>query len=145
MGINQIEGNVRGEHLGKILIYLKTNSGERLDRALRVLPLLVGMSRRYLKENYLEGILEIGIIKVFYKNNLSYYQWFGEKAFNGFHLIPTEPQQIMQELNKEENIEKPKEGLCPNCGKELKKNKKYCGEKCLREYMKKKKEKKLNA
>lgn len=135
MGINQIEGNVRGEHLGKILIYLKTNTDERLDRALRILPLLVGMSKRYLKENYLEGILELGIIKIYHKNNLAYYKWFGEKAFNGDYLIPTEPQEIMKHLNEENT----KDGLCPNCGKELPKNKKYCNEDCLRGYMKKRK------
>ena len=155
-GVSQIEGNVRGEHLGKLLTLLKINSGKRFDFVLRVAPLILGMQRRYIKENYLEGLIELGVIKLAIKTNVYYYEWFGDKALNG-SVIPSEPEQIMKELTdieniKEKEVSEPKKeekkedkSKCPNCGKKLKKNKKYCNEECLRGYYdKKKKEKKVD-
>jgi len=149
-GVSQIEGNVRGEHLGKLLTLLKINSGKRFDFILRVAPLVLGMQRRYIKENYLEGLIELGIVKLAVKTNVYYYKWVGGKVLDG-SLIPSEPEQIMKELTDIENkkekepVEPKKEDKtkCPNCGKKLKNNQKFCNEKCLTEYYdKKKKEKK---
>jgi len=150
-GVSQIEGNVRGEHLGKLLTLLKINSGKRFDFIMRVAPLVLGMQRRYIKENYLEGLIELGVIKLAVKSNVYFYEWFGDKALNG-SVIPSEPEQIMKELTdiknekEKEPVEPKKEDKtkCPNCGKKLPKNKKFCNEECLKEYFKKKKEKKVN-
>jgi len=118
---------------------------------MRVAPLVLGMQRRYIKENYLEGLIELGVIKLAVKSNVYFYEWFGDKALNG-SVILSEPEQIMKELTdiknekEKEPVEPKKEDKtkCPNCGKKLPKNKKFCNEECLKEYFKKKKEKKVN-
>lgn len=122
-GVSQIEGNVRGEHFSTILDLLKKNSGKRWKYLISIAPLhMGGMQQRYIKENYLDGFTEIGIIKMYQKNNVLYYQWFGESALNG-------------SAPKEEK----KEGCCPVCNKELETGKIFCNEKCLREYYNKNK------
>jgi len=163
-GYSQIEGDVRGEHLGKILTFLKIYSGKSWDFVKEVSPLIIHMQFRYIKDNYVAGLIRLGIIKIYSEDNSYKYQWIGEKALNEKTVIPfTEPQkemeklrspkqqaeEIAKELEKEETKEetekeeKPKEGYCPNCGKKLKKDKKFCNKECLTEYyMKKKKGKK---
>ena len=135
-GFGQTEGEIRGEHFTAILTFLKTNSGKSWKFVKNVSPLYVHMHFRYILEGYINGLIELGIIEFFSINNNTYYRWIGEKAINGLDLglneiAPPKPKEI-----------KTKKGTCKNCGKETPKNKIYCDEKCLREYMKKKKEKK---
>lgn len=131
LGVGQLEGNVRGEHLMKLLTYLKRYSGDSWDRTRKVLPLIVGMQKRYIKENYVEGLIELGVIKLYSDKNVIKYKWFGESAFNGSIL----PEEVEVEQIK---IQETKNGICPNCNKIVDRDKKYCNEKCLRDYIKKK-------
>jgi len=86
-GISQVEGNVRGEHMGKLLTFLKVNSGKRWDFVVRVTPLILGgMARRYIRENYLEGLIELNIIKLYTNNNVYYYKWYGENGLSGIKV-----------------------------------------------------------
>lgn len=141
LGIGNLKGNVHGQHLGKILSYLKMMKTERFDVTLSKLALTCSMGQRYVKENYIEGLANWGIVKLHQDGNALFWIWIGEKALNGKQSLaeispPTETE-------KEENEEKPKKeikkGYCPACGKKLKKNKKFCNEKCVREYYDKRK------
>ena len=151
-GFGQVEGNVLGEHFSKILTFLKIHDGETWDFVKEVSPLVIHMQFRYIKDNYVMGLIRLGIIKLYMDGNVYRYKWMGEKALSGVkHIIPSEPEQVLNDLRdmEKEEIEKEtekeeslKEGFCPNCKKKLKKNKKFCNQKCLEEYYKKKKEKK---
>jgi len=155
-GFGQVEGNVLGEHFSKILTFLKIHDGETWDFVKEVSPLIIHMQFRYIKDNYVMGLIRLGIIKLYMDSNIYRYKWIGEKALNGVkHMIPSEPEQVLNDLKDIEKKETEKEtekgkvkkeetekGFCPNCGKKLKKNKKFCNQKCLEEYYKKKKEKK---
>jgi len=142
-GYGQIEGDVRGEHFAKILTFLKTYDGQTWDFIKDVSPLVIHMQFRYIKENYISGLLRLGIIKVYSEGNIYKYRWIGIKALNGRKIMPfTDAEKEMEKITEKETEKENKKGYCPNCGKKLKKGKKFCNEKCLTEYMKKKKEKK---
>jgi len=151
LGRQETEGEVRGSHLGKVLTYLKTVKSEAWDITMSKLALILGVNPRYIRENYLKGLMYFGVIKLYRNTNTLNWQWVGESALTGA-VIPSESEQVMnklQDIEKEETKketkkeEKPKEGYCPSCGKKLKKDQKFCNEKCVTEYyMKKKKEKK---
>lgn len=134
LGIGQIEGNVRGEHLGKILMYLQKVKNERFDRTMRVLPLVVGMQRRYIKENYVEGLIELGIIKLYNENNTYFWLWIGSSALNG-EILPHTNEYVAPPKPKTQT----KKGICPTCNKKIPKDKKFCNEECLRKYYEKNK------
>jgi len=141
LGRTEIDGEVRGSHLGKVLTYLKMVKGESWDITLSKLALVLGVNPRYIRENYLKGLMYFGVIKLYRNGNTLKWEWTGEKAFNGVNIIPTEPEQIMKDLDdlEKEKPEETKEGYCPNCGKKLKKDQKFCNEKCVSEYYMKKK------
>lgn len=154
LGRPEIDGEVRGKHLGKVLTYLKTMKNEEWDKTISKLSLVLGMNSRYIRENYLKGLLYFDIIKLYRNSNALYWQWVGESALKG-SVIPTEPEQVINDLLDIENQEteetkevaepeETKEGCCPNCGKKLKKNTKFCSEECLKKYYEKKKGEKTN-
>lgn len=144
LGIGNLDGNVHGQHLGKILTYLKMVKKENFRVTLSKLSLTCSMGQRYVKESYLEGLANWGIIKLYQNGNALFWVWIGEKALIGKASLA----EISPPIPKEAEKEKPKnktvthEGYCLNCGKEVKKDKKFCNEKCVKEYHKKKKEKK---
>lgn len=143
LGIGNLEGNVHGQHLGKILTYLKINKKEEFRKTLSKLALTCSMGQRYVKEGYMEGLANWGIIRLYQNGNALYWEWVGEKALTGKVSLADNPAPEPKEEKKETEKEKPKKGYCPNCGKKLPKNKKFCNEKCVSEYyMKKKKGKK---
>lgn len=80
LGRNETEGNVRGSHLGKILQYLQMHKTERMKSTLAKLALVCGMNIRYVRENYLEGLIEYGIISINCENNDIAWNWVGCKA-----------------------------------------------------------------
>lgn len=87
LGISQIEGNIRGEHCMRILYFLKNNDGESWDYVKEVAPFQLGIGLRYLQENYLRGIIRLGIIKMYQEGTVLYYKWFGSKCLNGKKII----------------------------------------------------------
>ena len=158
LGRTEIDGEVRGSHLGKVLTYLKMTKGEVWDVTLSKLALVLGVNPRYIRENYLKGLMYFNVIKLYRNGNTLKWQWIGEKAFHGVNIIPTEPEQTMEGLTDLEKSHSPKQqaeeiakeleketkkGYCPNCGKKVKKNQRFCNEECVSEYyIKKKKGKK---
>jgi len=158
-GFSQVEGNVLGEHFSKILAFLKIHDGKTWDFIKEVSPLFIHMQFRYIKDNYIMGLINLGIVELYMDNNVYRYKWVGEKALKGVkNMIPSEPEQVINELEDiekqnekiiKETKEKPKnktvehEGYCLNCGKSVSEDKKFCSEECVTEYyIKKKKEKK---
>lgn len=133
LGRTEIDGDVRGSHLGKVLTYLKITKNENWDVTLAKLALVLGVNPRYVRENYLKGLMYFGVIKLYRNGNALYWEWVGEKAFSG-SAIPSEPEQKMKELNDTEKEKTKEENKCPNCGKKLEKDKKFCNEKCVSEY-----------
>lgn len=134
LGRTEIDGEVRGSHLGKVLTYLKMTKGEVWDVTLSKLALVLGVNPRYIRENYLKGLMYFNVIKLYRNGNTLKWQWIGEKAFDGVNIIPSEPEQIMENLTDLEKKEETKKGYCPNCGKKVKKNQRFCNEKCVSEY-----------
>lgn len=81
LGRGILEGNVRGSHLGQILMYLHQNKTEKMKATLSKLALICGMQKRYVRENYIEGLVEFGIIKTVVLRNEVMWKWVGIKAF----------------------------------------------------------------
>ena len=67
LGRPSMEGDVRGSHLSKVLLYLQRTANENLDITLSKLALVLGMNPRYVRENYLKGLMYFGVIKIFEK------------------------------------------------------------------------------
>lgn len=81
LGRNESEGEVKGSHLGKILSHLRQEQNGVLDSTVSKLALVCGMKSRYVKEDYLRGMIEFGIIKVNTESNKTMWKWNGIKAF----------------------------------------------------------------
>lgn len=88
LGRGQAEGEVKGSHCGRILSYFKDVKSEPLDSTMRKLPLLIGMSKRQIRENYVEGIIEFGIIKLYTNGSIWFWKWEGIESLN--NEIPIE-------------------------------------------------------
>lgn len=78
---SHLDGEVRGSHLSQILEYLRQTKHETVKRTLSKLSLICAMSQRSIRENYLEGLIEFGIIKTEQNSNELCWSWIGEKAF----------------------------------------------------------------
>lgn len=153
-GVHQLEGNVRGEHFSKILTFLRIHSGKSWRFFKNVSPPIIGMQFRYILENYVNALIELGIIVLYNQKNEIYFNWVGIKAVNDEILLPITPQQKIKETVKEinklkkmkvkkeknqEEIKEKEKDLCPNCNKVLDEGQKYCNTQCLREYLENKK------
>lgn len=137
LGRGSLEGEVKGSHLGSVLTYLKKTKQESVYSTLAKLSLVCGANKRYIRENYLEGLIEFGIIELIEYGHNTYWKWNGIKAVNG-----KEPIGKMIEPSRFKKIKTKKvvehENYCLSCGKEIPKNKKFCNEECLRDSYKKK-------
>ena len=108
LGRPEIDGEVRGRHLGKVLTYLRTIKSEEWDKTISKLSLVLGMNSRYIRENYLKGLLYFDIIKIFRSSNVLYWKWIGESALNS-SVILDEPEQVLdknQEIKETKDIKK---------------------------------------
>ena len=103
LGRRMIEGQVKGSHLGQILMYLQQKHTESLKSTLSKLALVCGMSKRNVRENYIEGIEEFGIIKTTVIGNEVIWTWIGIRAFGELN----EP--FMNHVKREQKKEKEKE------------------------------------
>lgn len=81
-GRTATEGQIKGDHLSKILSYLQRKKTERYKSTLAKLALICGMNVRYVRENYLEGLIEFGVIQVHNSENDVFWTWIGRKAFD---------------------------------------------------------------
>ena len=80
---NLSEGDIRGIHLGKVLLYLQQKKNENYNDTLYKLALLLGMNIRYVKENYLKGLELFGVIDTQMVKNDLFWRWKGDICFNG--------------------------------------------------------------
>lgn len=79
---NATEGDVRGRHLTTVLCYLATIKREEYEKALAKLTLLLGVARRQVKENYLDGLEAWGFVKIAIEKNERYIEWQGVPPTN---------------------------------------------------------------
>lgn len=77
LGRAHTEGNVRGDHLVKILKYLITVKKETYNKTISKLSLICGIGQRYVKENYLMGLEYFGFITVIYSEKQKHWIWNG--------------------------------------------------------------------
>ena len=77
------DGEVRGSHLGQILMYLRMTKKENMKKTLSKLALICGTSQRNLRENYLEGLGNFDIINITTEGHSIVWSWYGSKAFDG--------------------------------------------------------------
>lgn len=138
LGRTEQDGDVKGSHFGKILMYLKRTQDEPLDATISKLAVIVGMNARNIRENYIKGLIYLGIVETYYDVNQYRWRWIGEKALNGKIDLSPSPEPP-KEPSKKKKPKTSKKGICKNCGKKIQKNRYYCNEECLREYYKKQK------
>lgn len=77
LGRGHSQGNVQGDHLGTILTYLITTQREKYNTTLAKLSLKCATGRRYIKENYLDGLEAFGIIQVSFSSKDKSWIWRG--------------------------------------------------------------------
>jgi hypothetical protein len=81
LGRNEHEGEVRGSHLGKILTFLQQQKTGDLTATISQLALICGMKARYVKEDYINGMIVFGIIHISTSKNQTIWKWNGMRAF----------------------------------------------------------------
>lgn len=69
------DGDYRSKHLGVILEYLYQKKRENKSLTLQKLALIIGMSQRQIRENYIDGLIAFGIINLTQKCDEWY--WVG--------------------------------------------------------------------
>lgn len=67
------DGDYRSTHLGIILEYLLSKKRENKSLTLQKLALIIGMSQRQIRENYIDGLIAFGIINLTSKCDEWYY------------------------------------------------------------------------
>lgn len=72
------DGDFRSSHLGIILEYLQCTKREDKKSTLAKLALKVGMTQRNVKENYFDGLIAFGIVKL--TSNCNEWFWVGYEA-----------------------------------------------------------------
>jgi len=71
------EGEVKGDHLAKILSYLISANSEKYNTTIDKLCLLCGIMARYIRENYLKPIEAWGFIFVYENQHTKMWKWVG--------------------------------------------------------------------
>jgi hypothetical protein len=77
LGVAPAEGQVKADHLHKILNYLIDHQEGNYKMMLARLSLSCQMDRRKLRENYIEGIEAWGIIVLSHSGNMRKWIWKG--------------------------------------------------------------------
>lgn len=75
------DGDYRSTHLGTVLEYLFSQQTEDKMITLQKLALLLGMSQRQIRENYLDGLIAFGVISI--SSDCKRWNWVGIKAIKG--------------------------------------------------------------
>lgn len=83
LGRGSTDGNVRGSHLGKVLSVCRNppKNVKNYRDLLSYLALICGMNKRYVTENYLDGLEVCGVITTIESGNDRFFKWIGKKAF----------------------------------------------------------------
>lgn len=81
LGRTATEGNVKGDNLGRVLLYLQQTKTEEWKKTINRLAIRIGIHARYVKENYLNGIADEGIIELCTVEHKIFWRWIGIKAF----------------------------------------------------------------
>lgn len=80
-GFKHTDGLVAGSHNATILGYLRQHQEEAYDTTINKLTWICHMTARSLKENYLKGIEDFGIIETFTNEfGIIKWRWIGIKA-----------------------------------------------------------------
>jgi len=77
-GTGKNDGDYRSTHLGIILEYMQNKKRENKSLTLQKLALMIGMSQRQIRENYVDGLIAFGIINLTQKCDEWY--WVGISA-----------------------------------------------------------------
>jgi hypothetical protein len=77
-GTGKNDGDYRSTHLGTILEYMQQKKRENKSLSLQKLALMLGMSQRQIRENYVDGLIAFGIINLTQKCDEWY--WVGLSA-----------------------------------------------------------------
>lgn len=80
LGRRTRDGAIRDAHLSQILNYLVQTRSEVLKATYSKLALICGMNKRAVRENYMEGLIEFGIINVIVIGNEEHWKWVGIQA-----------------------------------------------------------------
>lgn len=106
-GIKATDGQIRGTHLAQVLTYLSQKKCEDYTKTVNKLGLMTGMGTRCLKDNYLNGIEDFGIIQVSITGNQKIWKWIGIKSLSGEEIkIEESPTDYMNRKNKEKETVK---------------------------------------
>lgn len=73
-----IDGDYRSKHLGSILSILREEKQGNLKNTLSILTLRIGLGLRRLKEDYITGLINLGVITL--ENDCSTWHWRGLSA-----------------------------------------------------------------
>lgn len=88
LGRTKHDSDIAGSHLGKILTYLQMKKEEALRTTINKIGLICGIHPRYVREGYINGLIDFGIIEVEIKTNIEIWHWIGISAFN--NITPSE-------------------------------------------------------
>ena len=72
------DGDYRATHLATILEYLQRTKSENKMLTLQKLALVIGMSQRQVRENYMDGLIAFGVINL--DTTCNGWYWVGVKA-----------------------------------------------------------------
>ena len=108
LGRTELDGDVKGSHFGKILMYLQKTKDEAIDQTKYKLAVIVGMSARNIMDNYIKGLIYLGVIKTYQNGNMYRWKWIGEDALNSvidLRESPEPPKKGKKEKKLEDKIE----------------------------------------
>lgn len=77
LGRSHNEGEVKGDHLASIITYLIMEQHGDYKQTLSKLALKCGIGKRYITENYLDGLEAFGIIEVMHGSQSKFWRWKG--------------------------------------------------------------------
>jgi len=122
------DGEVRGSHLGQILMYFRQTKKENMKITLSKLALVCGTSQRNLRENYIEGLGAFGIINIRTEGHSIVWDWIGKLAFDGKPVMSEIREPKTESLSDLQKAKKYEETNIPFMDS-LEKNKKKKGRK----------------
>jgi hypothetical protein len=106
LGRNKQDSEVGTTHLGKILMYLEQKRTAPLRNTINILGIMVGAHPRYIREGYMNGIEDIGIVKIVTVKNIEYFEWVGLKALTGEEFKEESVTDYMKKRKEEKEIKK---------------------------------------
>jgi hypothetical protein len=106
LGRNRQDSEVGTTHLGKILMYLEQKKTAPLRNTINILGIMIGAHPRYIREGYMNGIEDIGIVKTITIKNIEYFEWVGLKALTGIDYKEESVIDYVKRRKEEKEVEK---------------------------------------